>query len=183
MKTGEISLSFLKKKNLEIWFRFWYCGLIGFDLGRTDAWHWFVKSLLFLVRVILGRVPMVVFLWFFKFLRLNYLTNLQSLAHIFVSRWPIKFILMLRLVEGLLVMLYSITFLFCLPCVWWNFSLDRWYIIFGFNSFFFPYWYKFWPSVVFTKSFWVVVDFLAWFVCSRPVVLLLLGFCIYMLTL
>ena len=181
MKTREIFLFFsffFLFFNLEIWFRFWYCGLTGFDLGRTDAWHWFVKPLLFLV-----RVPMVVFLWFFKFLRLNYLTNLPSLAHIFVSRWPIKFILMLRLVESPLVMLYSITFLFCLPCVWWNFSLDRWYIIFGFNSLFFPYWYKFWPSVVFTKSFWVVVDFLAWFVCSRPAVLLLLGFCIYMLTL
>ena len=98
---------------MEIWFRFWYCGLIGFDLGRTDAWHWFVKPLLFLVRVIFGRVPMVVFLWFFKFLRLNYLTNLPSLAHIFVSRLRIKFILMLRLVESPLVVLYSITFIFC----------------------------------------------------------------------
>ena len=71
--------------NFEIWFRFWYCGLIGFDLGRTNAWHWFVKPLLFLIRVILGRVPMVVFLWFFKFLSLNYLTNLPSLA----SCWPL----------------------------------------------------------------------------------------------
>ena len=112
MKTEEIFLSFFFI-NLEIWFRFGYCGLIGFDLGITDAWHWFVKPLLFLVRVILGKVPMVVFLWFFKFLYLNYLTNLPSLARIFVSCWPIKFILMLRLVESLLVMPYSITFLFC----------------------------------------------------------------------
>ena len=74
--------------NLEIWFRLWYCGRIGFDLGRTGVWHWFVKPLLFLIRVILGRVPMVVFLWLFKFLSLNYLTDLPSLAHIFVSRWP-----------------------------------------------------------------------------------------------
>ena len=69
---------------------YWYCfRAFGFDLGRTDAWHWFVKPLLFLIRVILGRVSMVVFLWFFKFPNLNYLTNLPSLAHIFVSHWPL----------------------------------------------------------------------------------------------
>ena len=111
---------------LEIWFRFWYCGLIGFDLGRTDAWHWFVKPLLFLIRVILSRVPMVVFLWFFKFLNLNHLTNLPSLAHIFFSCWP------LVLCSSILYKSTKVSFFFLILCFLMKF---RWIPVayFGFS--------------------------------------------------